>query len=480
MKVRWRRIGLGIVAALVLVACAVVVLWKEGYVDRWARAEVIRQVEKATGGRVDLGALHIRLLPFTVTLDQFTIHGHETPAEPPFVHIDQVKVGVDMRALLRGKVILGEVAVERPAVYVHIDKDGHSNVPAPPHRAPSKPWHEQLFSITIDRLHLDDGIIRLNDRRLPLTADGGRFTFGMNYSAPEPGHDFYHGEIAWKDMHVAARKWVPFPSTWSAKFTIGRRGGSLDQFRLELPHSSIEARADWPDWTQRQMEAHYRVRLNLDDIRTLMRKPHAPLGTVETTGDFRYAPGGWNLHGYYSARDIAIGFQWFHAKGMNSRGTILADSQGLEIPDFQAWALGGQVSGRVHMNIHTLEFTADTQSRKISLAQLFAALQNRDFPIQNVSLGSEHGHRLHDHLAGGFPRLCFAREDAVDPARRHSSRRNTRYRADSIQLSDGARFGYRRGHHPDSEHPRDPEGNHRRTQFQHEHRRGRERPARLG
>jgi translocation and assembly module TamB len=382
MKARWRRTGMGLAAAFVLVGAAVVFLWREGYADRFARTEVIRQVEKATGGRVDLGALHIRLFPFTVTLDRFTIHGHETPDEPPFVHIDRIEVGIDMRALLTGKVVLGDVAVERPAVYIRIGKDGHSNVPAPPHRAPSKPWHEQIFSITINRLHLDDGVVRFNDRRFPLTADGGRFTFGMNYSSPEPGHDFYHGQIAWKDMHVAARNWVPFPSTWSAKFTIGRRGGSLDQFQLELPHSRIEARADWPDWTQRKLEAHYRMQLNLTDIRTLMRKPHSPLGTVDTTGDFRYAPGEWNLHGYYSARDIAMNFQWFHAKNMNSRGTILADENGLQIPDFQAWALGGETSGRVHMNIHTLDFTADTQSRKISLSQLFAALQNRDFPIQ--------------------------------------------------------------------------------------------------
>jgi translocation and assembly module TamB len=382
MKVRWRRIGLGIVAALVLAAATVVVLWREGQVDRWARDAVIQQVEKATGGRVELGSLHIRLRPFSIEINQFTIHGRESSSEPPFVHIDRINVGVDLRALLTGKVILGEVAIERPAVYVNFDKQGHSNVPEPPHRAPSKPWHEQLFSITIDRLHLDDGIVIFNDRRFPLTADGGRFAFRMDYSAPEAGHDFYHGQVAWNDMQFAARKWVTFPSTWSAKFTIGRRGGSLDQFLLELPHSRVEARADWPDYSRHQFEAHYRLQLNLNDIRTLMRKPHAPTGAIETTGDFRYAPGAWNLHGYYSARDIAIAFQWFHARNMNSRGTIVADQAGLEIPDFQAWALGGQVTGRVHMDLRTLDFTADTQSRKISLAQVFTALQNRDFPIQ--------------------------------------------------------------------------------------------------
>jgi translocation and assembly module TamB len=384
MRLRWRIIALGFLAVLVGLAATIVVLWKTGKITQWARAELIRQVEKATGARVTLGGFHIALAPFSVELDQLTLHGRETASEPPFVHIDRVTVGVDWRALFERKVILGNVTVERPSVFVEIDRQGHSNVPVPPPRGPSKPWPHQLFAVTIDRLRLDDGVIRFNDRKIPLTADGGRFTFRMDYSSAAPGHDFYRGQVGWQEMKVAAQKWLPFASSWSAQFTIGRQGGSLDQFSWQLPRSSVEAHADWPDWSQRKADVHYRVRLNLSDIRTIMRKPHSPTGIVQSTGNLVYAPHAWSLRGYYSAQNISMNYKWFHDSGMSSRGTILADPKQTEIPDFQAWAMGGEFTGVVLMKEPSLDFTATTKSHGVRLAKILSAVQNASFPVQTL------------------------------------------------------------------------------------------------
>ncbi len=382
MKVRWRKVGLVTLAVLLVAAGAAVVLWKTGEVERWARALVISQVDKATGGKLELSGFHLSLAPFTVELDGFTLHGRESAGERPFLRIARIVVHLDFRKLLEGKVVLGGVTVDRPDVYVRMDRDGHSNLPSPPHGKPSKPWHERLFAITIEHLRLSDGLIRFNDRRIPLSAEGGQFHFAMEYFALAQGKDFYRGDVGWKEMRVAARKWVPFPSSWSAKFTIGRNGGSLDQFRWELPDSFIEARADWPRWTEKQADFHYKVRLNLNDIRVLMHKPHTPRGVVESTGNLRYAPGAWKLHGYYTAKGITMGFTWFHAANMSSRGTLLADSRGVEIPDFQAWAMGGEFTGVVQMNAKTLNFVARTQAHHVNLAQLLAAVQNENLPVQ--------------------------------------------------------------------------------------------------
>lgn len=384
MKGRWVRIGLGIVAVVAALAIALVAVWETGLVARWARAELIQQVEKATGGRVDLGGFRLRLSPLSVELDQFTLHGREAAGEPPFVHIDRVTVGIDARALLAGRVILGDVEVHKPAVNIRIGRDGHSNLPVPARRRPSKPWHEQLFRVTIDHLRLEDGILRFNERRIPLAADGGQFSFLLSYFGGRPGRDFYQGQIGWKGMEIAARDWLPFPSTWSARFTLGRRGGALDEFQWQLPHTWVEGRANWPDWTQRKFEARYRAHLSLADIRTLLRKPHTPLGVIESTGDLRYAPGAWTLRGYYSARDIGMDYQWYHTRGMSSRGTILADNRGVVIPDFQAWAMGGEFAGHVRMDARTLAFTATTESHGVRLAQLLAAVENSEFPVQTL------------------------------------------------------------------------------------------------
>lgn len=384
MKSWCARTGLGLLVLLALLVATAVVVWRDGRVEGWARGEFIRQVERATGGRVELGGFHLRLDPLSVELDQFTLHGRESPGEPAFVHIDRVRVGINARQLLHRHIELGNVEIVRPAVYVRFDRHGTSNLPLPPVRQSSKPWNEQIFQIVMDRVRLDDGVIRYNDRRIPLTAEGGRFTFRMDYFSDPGGGDFYRGSAGWQDMRIAAERWVPFPASWSAQFTLGRRGGSLDRFRLALPHSSLEARVDWPDWSRRQADLRYRARLNLGDVRTLLRKPHSPLGVIESTGDLRYAPGAWRLTGYYTASDISMPYKWYHEAGMSSRGTLEFDPSGLTIPDFQAWAMGGAFAGRVRMDGKTLEFSANTRSSHVSLAKLLAAVQNSDFPVQTL------------------------------------------------------------------------------------------------
>lgn len=384
MKIRWGMIALGSAVVVAGLATAAVVLWRTGRIQHWAREELVHRVEVATGARVTLGGFHINLSPFTVELSQLTLHGREAPGQPPFVHIDHVTVGVDIAALFERKVVLGNVTVDQPSVSIEIDRNGHSNIPVPAHHGPSKPWPQRLFSITIDHLRLSNGVIRFNNRRIPLAADGGRFSFGMEYTSTGAGHDVYHGQVSWNRMRVAAQKWLPFASSWSAQFTIGRQGGSLDQFRWQLPHSTLEAQAHWPNWSKPEMDLHYRIRLNLRDIRTVLRKPHTPTGIVESTGNLHYAPRAWNLRGEYSAQNISMDFKWFHSAGMRSRGTIVAGPKQLEIPDFQAWAMGGEFTGDVRMNVRTLGFIATTQSRGVRLAQLLKAVQNKNFPVQTL------------------------------------------------------------------------------------------------
>src|SRR5271163_1786548 len=55
------------------------------------RRRVIASAEKLTGGRVELGELHIT--PFRLRIDarNLTIHGHEASDQAPFFHVDRLE-----------------------------------------------------------------------------------------------------------------------------------------------------------------------------------------------------------------------------------------------------------------------------------------------------------------------------------------------------------------------------------------------------
>ena len=363
---------------------AVFVLVHTGALDRGARWLIIRQLERATGGRVELARVKLHYLPLGVELFGLTLHGREHPGEPPFLHIRYLQAQLALRSLLRGPLRLESLHVVEPAVFVRVDPSGESNLPPIPHRQPGRPWHEQLFRVIIARLRIEHGTIVYNNRRIPLTADGGLFRMALDYVAPQNGPDFYTAEVSWNQMQVAALRYVPFRSSWLARFTLGRRGGSLDWFEWRLPHSTLLLRADWPEWTQRTVQVSYRVRIDLQDVRTILRKPHSPLGVLESAGRIHYTGDRWQLDGYYTAQDIQMNYRWYHARQMSSRGTLRASPAGLLIPDFEAWALGGHFAGPIRMDPHGWRFTATTRAEGIGLPALFAAVQNPDLPLQTL------------------------------------------------------------------------------------------------
>ena len=56
------------------------------------RQKLVSVLEQATGGRVELGALHWRVLHLEVEADNLTIHGLEAGNEAPYAYADRLYV----------------------------------------------------------------------------------------------------------------------------------------------------------------------------------------------------------------------------------------------------------------------------------------------------------------------------------------------------------------------------------------------------
>src|ERR1051325_9070943 len=54
------------------------------------RRRLITELEKVTGGRVELGSFHTTPLRFRVEVRDLTVHGREKPGEVPYAHVDRV------------------------------------------------------------------------------------------------------------------------------------------------------------------------------------------------------------------------------------------------------------------------------------------------------------------------------------------------------------------------------------------------------
>jgi len=382
VKKFFKRALLALASLLAALVLALVLIFATGAFDRWARPQIIAQVEKATGGRVELKGFEFNLFELRAVLRDFTIHGHETPGMPPFFHADELLVDVRLDSLWSRKFSLDEVRVDRPFVHIRTNPDGSSNVPLPkPSGTPGRPWRERIFTLAIRKLRINDGHLLYNNTRIPLVAQGGRFDFALDYNAPTPAEPRYEGDFAWQKMALAARRYLPFSSDIKVKFWLSRTAFEVSELTWKLPQSAIRASVGVDNLANPSWKFRYDVKLALQDIRRILRKPNSPGGNVEAKGEGSWSNGELSLKGTYVARGIEMPYQWFHAKGIESRGTIQVAKRKLLIPDFQAALMGGEVRGRVLMDFDGVRFRAETRAERLCLACVLDAVNNPSFPI---------------------------------------------------------------------------------------------------
>jgi translocation and assembly module TamB len=381
--------GLALIAAFgMAIALVAVYLIGTGLADRWARRTMVEQLEKITGARVELGNFHFAWRFLSARFDGLTLRGNEPEGTPPLFHADHLQVEIRVESIWGRKISLGSVELSHFSTHVRVAPDGSTNVPGPKTKNISgKPAVQSLFDLKIARLRMEDGEILWNDTRVPLAAEGGHFEFSMDY-ASDAGGPVYLGRMSWQQFEVAALRYMPFVSDFSARFSLRPNSFFLTQLQWKIPNAEIDAQADLPSFSQPEWSFRYRGQFDFEDLRSILRKPNAPGGHVGFTGDGRYAKQQVSVSGHYVADQIAMKYTWFHPGIISAHGSYHADQHALDLPDLDALVLGGNVSGHVHLDIAKQIFRADTKVRGLDLRQALAAEDNPSLPIVPLHWGS--------------------------------------------------------------------------------------------
>src|ERR1700722_4281620 len=276
---------------VVLTVGAVSVIVETGLVERWTRVILVLQLEKLTGTRVEIGAFHFHILRLRAEMDGVTMHGREEKGLPPLFHAARVTAGIRLLSFFGRRFALSELVIDHPDIFIRIDQNQQSNIPAPRASTPEGSWRGPLFDLQIAHLSLENGSCVFNDVRVPLAVEANNFQFGLIYAGGKAGGsgEAYVGTAAWNRMLLVTHRYLPFRSDVSLKFTLTRTAFSLEELRWKLPHSEVDLRADLAsfarpdDWSFR-----CRGKLALDDINTVMRQPQNPSGAIDFTGNAQY------------------------------------------------------------------------------------------------------------------------------------------------------------------------------------------------
>src|SRR4051812_38693933 len=158
--------GLGrycLMAFLLLMLLVSAALW---YVttdsfQQMVRGRLIAALERATGGRVELGSFHAIPLRFQVEIRNLTIHGREAASEPPLAHVDSMSAVINISSALGARIGFHSLTLDHPVVHVIFYPDGSTNQPSPKQQGTAE--LAQLFATSIDRLEVRHGELLLQD-----------------------------------------------------------------------------------------------------------------------------------------------------------------------------------------------------------------------------------------------------------------------------------------------------------------------------
>ncbi len=222
---------------------------------------------------------------------------------------------------------------------------------------------------------------------MPLVAQGENFNFAIDWGHAGEGSPIYVGKLTWQQFTLVARRYLPMASDLLLKFSFTPDAFEVNQLHFKLARSTFDVQANIPDLAHPSATFRYRGWLDLSDIRTSLRKEQTPSGLVDFGGEGSFRGGEWLSTGHYAARDIDMEYQWFHSAGISSRGNYRIARKELVVPNFEAQALGGEVTGQVRLNFKGLVFRADSHATGMDLATVLAAVDNESFPIKPLHWG---------------------------------------------------------------------------------------------
>ena len=386
-KWRWLRHLAWVLAAkatlIVLILIGVAIFFGSGAGNPLIHRYIAHRLEKMTGGQVALKSISIRWLALKITLKGLVIHGREPAGTEPLFAADEVEAGLRIDSFWGRKVSLNDLLVEKPQVHIRIAKDGSSNVPTPQSAATNKPARETLFDLRVRRVQLQNGWILYNDVGTPLALEGENLRLALDASGVST-QPMYLGTIDWQSIRFAAKRFIPWPVSVSAKFTLRRDGFTLEQGILNMGRSHVDGQAEMQDYAHPKWSFRYRGWVNLLDLRENLRSVETPTGRADVHGEGTLADGQFRGSGGYFGHDITLSYPIFKAAGLSSRGSFQMDNNGLVVPDFLALAFGGTVKGRVTMRFDGLKFRADTHVQDAHLAGVLPAIEHPGFPVDEL------------------------------------------------------------------------------------------------
>lgn len=368
--------------------------------QRLLRARVVAELQRSTGGRVELGALHWNLSQLEFEARDLTIHGREAPGEAPFFHADRVLVRLRITSVFAERVALSFLGVTRPVIHLISYPDGSTNQPQPSISPPTLQSDvAQLFRLAVQRLDVQDGRLVLNDRSLPLDLTADDVVANVDYVL-KPNH--YVGEVRLGKLDTRLNGMRPFASSADFDFTLWPSSARVTALHWRSGASQLTATAHLDNFAHPTVAAAYQGSVDLGELGAVFRNPELRGGKATLEGRATYQAGEYKANGHATASEVALAMPSGMVRHASVSGDYALSNERTLLSNLSGRVLGGSFSGSAEI-VQWVEATmraphrrpppppaseqrgaAHFQLQEISVAQLGQSVSTRAFPVARL------------------------------------------------------------------------------------------------
>jgi translocation and assembly module TamB len=353
-----------------------------------ARRRLVAAIERATGGRAELGSFRAVPLRLQVEVRDLTIHGKEAAGQQPYAHVDSMAAVINFSSTLGAKLAFHSLTLEHPVIHVIFYTDGSTNQPTNKREFASD--FQQLFSLSTRQLQVRHGELLWQDQRIPLDFSSNEVSANLGYSLL---HRRYSGNLAIGKAETHFDGFRPVAWAGQSNFTFDRNGLQVQSLKATAGNSQLQARGVHLDFSKLTVKGNYDLNLDLAQAAAVFRRPELTAGTLHVTGN-----GSWSREGFISDGDFDVrAMSWqqktFSGRELAAAGKFSIDPRRLAISKAQGQFLRGTfVADAEVVNWQTPAAGKNLQQRGIvvvktknmSLAELLSGLGSNFRPMNKL------------------------------------------------------------------------------------------------
>lgn len=362
------------------------------------RRRLVAELERVTGGRVELGGIHTIPFRFVVDVRDLTIHGREAAGEVPYAHVDRLVAKVDLSTVFGAGLGFESLVLERPIAHIIFYPDGTTNQPQPQVKASEGSSIAKLVSLSVGHLEVRRGMMLWNHHDYALDVAADDVSAELNYSLL---HRRYDGSLLIGKIDTRFDGYRPVEWMAEVHFTQGQDSMEVRSLKASSGRSRLEASVRLSSFSNPEISGDYDLTLDLGEVGAVSRHAEMRSGMLHASGK-----GSWSAAQFASAGKVLVKDLDWRSEALKIRADSLStqyslDPSRLGFTGISAKTLGGELSGDAEVS-NWLRPTAAGKVGKpkageqkgnirlrmkgISAQEVVAALSSASRPFQGMNL----------------------------------------------------------------------------------------------